>query len=520
VISTTKAYAYDDFTAEGQSALKRSYVMKQQDAITTVETNGIEPIPNAERHASVFDFLRVQWGGSNTLSSAMLGSFPIIFGLSFYQALSATVLGIVIGAIILAPMGVFGPLTGTNNAVSSSAHFGVVGRIVGSFLSLLTAICFFSLSVWSSGDALIGAICRIFNLEQAEWMFAIAYGVFALSVLAICIYGFNFMLFINKIAVTSASVVFVVGFYAFQSDFHADFAGSGLTMNSDGFWPLFIGATLIVMSNPISFGAFLGDWTRYLPEKTSRTKIIGATLIAQLCTLLPFIFGLITTAVIAEKAPDFIASMNYTGGLLNVSPSWFFIPLILLALIGGMSTGTTSLYGTGLDFSSVFPGLTRVQATIFIGVISIIIVFVGRFSFSLVSSITTFVTLIIVTTTPWMVIMMIGFISHKGVYLKDELQVFNRGKTGGAYWYYKGWNLRGMFAWIPSAIIALLTVNMPGQFVGPLGDLANGIDISLLVALILPAIVYPILLMIFPEQALNEQTMDALNTDSEVGSYE
>lgn len=468
-------------------------------SITEPELNGIEPITEQERNASVFDFLRLQWGGANTLSSAMLGSFPIIFGLSFYQALAATIAGIFIGALILAPMGIFGPNTGTNNAVSSSAHFGVVGRIVGSFLSLLTAICFFSLSVWSSGDALVGAICRIIDVQPNEWMFAIAYGVFAVSVLIVCIYGFQFMLLVNKIAVTLATVVFAVGFFAFGDQFHSGFAGAGMHVGDAGFWAIFIGATLIVMSNPISFGAFLGDWTRYLPSQTSRIKIILATLVAQGFTLLPFIFGLVTTAVIAEKAPEFITSMNYTGGLLTVSPSWFFLPLILLALIGGMSTGTTSLYGTGLDFSSVFPELSRIKATILIGLLSIMIIFVGRFAFSLVASITTLVTLIIVTTTPWMVIMTIGYITRRGFYLKDDLQVFNRGQSGGAYWFYHGWNLRGMFAWIPSAAIALMTVNIPGQFVGPLGDLANGIDISLIVALLLPAITYPILLLAFPE---------------------
>jgi purine-cytosine permease-like protein len=56
-----------------------------------------------------------------------------------------------------------------------------------------------------------------------------------------------------------------------------------------------------------------------------------------------------------------------------------------------------------------------------------------------------------------------------------------------------------MSAWIPSAAIALMTVNIPGQFVGPLGDLAYGIDVSLIVALLLPAITYPILLIAFPE---------------------
>ena len=78
-------------------------------------------------------------------------------------------------------MAIFGPLNGTNNAVSSSAHFGVVGRIVGSFLSLLTAIAFFSISVWSSGDAVVGAAHALFGVNESEGLFAAAYGVFAVT---------------------------------------------------------------------------------------------------------------------------------------------------------------------------------------------------------------------------------------------------------------------------------------------------------------------------------------------------
>lgn len=66
------------------------------------------------------------------------------------------------------------------------------------------------------------------------------------------------MLLVNKVAVTLATVVFAVGFFsAFGDQFHAEFAGAGMHVGDAGFWATFIGATLIVMSNPISFGAFL-----------------------------------------------------------------------------------------------------------------------------------------------------------------------------------------------------------------------------------------------------------------------
>jgi purine-cytosine permease-like protein len=164
-----------------------------------------------------------------------------------------------------------------------------------------------------------------------------------------------------------------------------------------------------------------------------------------------------------------------------------------------MSTGTTSLYGTGLDFSSVIPSLTRVRATALIGLVSIALIFIGRFAFSLVGSINTFVALIVVTTTPWIVIMVEGYIFRRGFYLPDDMQVFNYRKKGGAYWFSNGWNIPAMLAWGTSSAAGVLTMNLPGQFVGWLGHLAGGVDISLLVGLFVPAVLYPLLLMIMPE---------------------
>jgi hypothetical protein len=61
--------------------------------ITTVERHGVERIPDAERDARPLDLFRLTFGGANTFATAFLGSFPILFGLSFWQGLTAMVLG-------------------------------------------------------------------------------------------------------------------------------------------------------------------------------------------------------------------------------------------------------------------------------------------------------------------------------------------------------------------------------------------------------------------------------------------
>jgi purine-cytosine permease-like protein len=55
------------------------------------------------------------------------------------------------------------------------------------------------------------------------------------------------------------------------------------------------------------------------------------------------------------------------------------------------------------------------------------------------------------------------------------------------------------FKVIISAVLALMMVNIPGHFVGSLGDLAGGLDLSILAALVLPAFLYPICLLLAPE---------------------
>ncbi|WP_435742084.1 purine-cytosine permease family protein [Nocardioides sp. SYSU DS0663] len=460
--------------------------------ITEVEQHGIDTIPAHHRHSRPLDLFRIQFGGANTFATVILGTFPILLGLSLWEALAATLLGVVVGALFLMPMGLFGPLTGTNNAVSSGAHFGVRGRIVGSFLSLLTALAFYSISVWVSGDAVVGALVRLTGIEDSDLLRGIVYAVLGAIVIVVVIYGYAFMLLVNKIVVFGNTILIALGAVAYsgQVDLGYDPGPDAYALGS--FWPTFVLSALIVMGNPISFGAFLGDWSRYIPAETSPKRLLGATFSAQLMTLVPFSFGVITATLVSGEA-------DYIVALINASPAWYAALLIVVAFLGGLSTGITSLYGTGLDFSSVFPRLSRVQASLSIGALAFVFILVGRLAFDLIASVNAFIGAIVICTTPWMVIMTIGYVVRRGHYRELDLQVFNQGRTGGAYWFASGVNWRGMAAWIPAAVLGLLFANYPPLIQGPFRNVAGGVDLSLLVAIGVAAVAYLVLIKVFPE---------------------
>ena len=460
--------------------------------VTDVEQHGIDTIPPKHRHSSPLDLFRIQFGGANTFATVILGTFPIILGLSLWEAVAATVLGVLVGATILMPMGLFGPRTGTNNAVSSGAHFGVRGRVLGSFLSLLTAIAFYSISVWVSGDALVGGLVRLAGVNDSDLLRGVIYAVLGAMVIVVVVYGYAFMLLVNKIVVFGNTFLILLGLIAYSGRLDLGYDPGPDAYALGSFWPTFVLSALIVMGNPISFGAFLGDWSRYIPSGTSTKSLLGATLGAQLMTLVPFLFGVMTATLVAGE-------VDYIVALIALSPLWYALVLMVVAFLGGLSTGITSLYGTGLDFSSVFPRLSRVQASLFIGALAFVFILVGRLAFDLIASVNAFIGAIVIATVPWMVIMTIGYVVRRGYYREVDLQVFNQGRTGGAYWFNNGVNWRGMAAWIPAAVLGLLFANYPPLIEGPFRNLAGGVDLSLLVAIGLAAVIYVVLLFLFPE---------------------
>ena len=461
-------------------------------APTMIESYGVEPIPPAARTSTPWDFLRIATGSVLTTATVLLGTLPIALGLSFTAAATAIVVGVLIGALLLAPLASIGQRSHTNNAVSSGAHFGVTGRIVGSILSLLIAITFFTLSVWVCGDAAVAAIGLVAPALATDLTAAVAYGLAALGTFAICIVGYRWLLAANKFLAPAMLILMALGFVALGGQMDFGYPGTG-EYAIGGFWTTWSAALLIVMANPVSYGPFLGDWSRYVPQRFPERHLRIAVVVAQLSSLIPFLFG----AATASLVPDATA---YVTGLVDVSPAWYVAPLIVVLIGGSLGGSVSSLYGTGLDFSSVVPRLNRMQATVAIGAVSIVLVFLGRFVFNLVDTVNAFTTLILVLAAPWVSILLVGYLTRRGHYLVEDLQVFNRGQEGGAYWFTRGYNVRSMVAWGVGAALGLLTANT-ALIAGPLRNIAGGIDVSFFLSFLVSGAVYWIALALFPEPA-------------------
>ena len=92
-------------------------------------------------------------------------------------------------------------------------------------------------------------------------------------------------------------------------------------------------------------------------------------------------------------------------------------------------------------------------------------------------------------TAPWAVIVGIGYLRTGGEYHADDLQVFNRGLTGGRYWYHGGWSWQATVAWAVGSVVGLLMIQTQ-LFMGPLAGVAGGVDVSLIASCLVAGILY------------------------------
>jgi purine-cytosine permease-like protein len=462
-----------------------------------IERRGVDYIPEEERHSSPRNLAAFCIGAQMCFNLFVLGWLPISFGLGWWSSITSITVGLAIGTALYAPMALFGPRTGTNTAVSSGAHFGVVGRLLGTVIAMFIGIGFFGLVVWSGGEALAGCVAKLFDVETGDGLLAAGYAVMGVICVGLAVYGHDKVVAAQKFVTVVVGGCIVIGAFALAGSFDAVPGGHYLL---GSFWSTWILGVITAASVPISYSPFVNDYTRYISrERFSDRNVVWTNGIAMFagCWIVLVAGAYVGTMASVELGP--------IGALVEASPNWYLIPVLIVALVGGVAQGAVCIYGGSLTTSSSLPRLSRPPATLLLGLVGVAIVYLGAFAFDAISLVSAFVVILTIITAPWMVILIMGHIWRRGIYDPRDLQVFNAGLRGGRYWFTGGWNLRAFAAWIPAVLVGFLMAHTT-EYTGPWADWANGIDISIPVAMVIAAVIYAIALRVFvePPEVLGE----------------
>jgi purine-cytosine permease-like protein len=332
------------------------------------------------------------------------------------------------------------------------------------------------------------------GLPNNDLTMGVAYAVIALVCVVVAVYGHASMVAVQRLLVPIAGMLLFVGIFIYMPHFSASFPNGKLLLGA--FWPTWLLAVTVTAITSYGYAPFISDWTRYIsPAKHSPAAIMGATWIGTFVGMtIPLTFGAFTAVATASVNGDWVT------GIVTMAPTWYLVPLVVMGVVGSFGQGTICLYGSGLDFASLIPGLKRPVATLVLSMVALLLVYLGTMVWNAESSLTAFLQVDSVVMASWLAIVLVGHYKHGGYYNVHDLQVFNRGEAGGVYWYTGGWNLRALSAFVVSSVFGALALQC-NFYTGPLSNLAGGVDLSWISALLMGGVLYYVLLMFAPEHA-------------------
>jgi len=243
--------------------------------LLTVETRGIEPVPDAERTGHPRSLFTI-WMGANcqfaTLTTGVLAT--AVFGLSFWQAVGAIALGTSLGALLLAAFSLGGPRFGLPQMVQSRRAFGFFGNFAPAGLNFAVALSYFA----------VNTILGVFALQVLFGLsFALGLVVLIVVQVPIAIVGHHLIHVVERwlslllILMFAALSIYgfgkghtTVGFNAKAADAVGGFSGAFILMVSVSF------------SYAIGWVGYASDYSRYLPRATAPRRVTTPVFLAML----------------------------------------------------------------------------------------------------------------------------------------------------------------------------------------------------------------------------------------------
>ena len=325
-----------------------------------LELNGTNVIHESERQGKASSLFWPWCGANVSLLALSYGSFFLGFGISFWQATAAAILGTVLSFLLVGVSSLAGKKSNAPTMVLSRATFGVKGSMIPGFLSYLVfvgwEIVLISLATLATGTVFM----RLGNLDHNTAMvigFVIAVGL----TVSAGVLGFAVIMRIQR--VLTIVTIAMTGVYISLTIGEVDW--TVISALPSGSAQGFIGA-MIFGATGIGLGWVnaAADYSRYLPRSTSSKSVIGWTVFgASIVPITLVIYGAALSA--SNKDLSEAIAGDPIGALTTILPSWYLIIFALVAILGLVGGAILNLYSSGLTLISIgLPVKRHVAASI------------------------------------------------------------------------------------------------------------------------------------------------------------
>jgi nucleobase:cation symporter-1, NCS1 family len=439
---------------------------------TLVEPGGIESIPLDRRHCSPWQLLAT-WSGPNLeFATVFVGVIAVaFFGLGFWQAVAAMVLGNVLGCITQGVLSSWGPRDGVAQMVLGRVAFGTRGNILPAALNTVMA----GLG-WFATNSVSGAFALTTLTGLPVWLSLL---VIVVLEVAVAFIGHDLVQLFERYATIVLGVIFLLATVAVLS------SGSlGAGANGKPGAATFAGITLTVSA---AFGYSAGwnpyatDYSRYLPASASRRATGLAAGIGNFVSCTVLMIAGAAAATLAHFNPD-DPTTSFTAA--EAMPVWIGKLTLLAIAVGAVAANALNIYSGAMSFLAAgvrIPfALRRAIVAVGFGVIGFFIALAA--SADPKGTYENFLLVIAYWIAPWLGVVLTDRYLRRGTRLAEFLGDDAR---------YTNW--AGFIAFVVALVVSVALFSNQTLYVGALAKDSGIGDLTPFVGFVLAALFYVLL---------------------------
>ena len=381
------------------------------------EFNDINFIGESERRGKASD-LFWPWAGANvSLLALSYGAFFLGFGISFWQATIAAVIGTVGSFALVGVSSLAGKRSSAPTMTLSRAAFGVKGNLLPGLLS------YFVFVGWETVLVSLATLATGTVLERATSLdrnIALVLGFLIAASLTIFggVLGHPVIMKLQRwiTGITVVATVTYIGLTLDEVNWDSVFAiKAGSTAG-------LIGAIIFAITGiGLGWVNSAADYSRYLPRSVSSRAVFGWTVLgASIVPIVLVIYGSALSGS-SKELSDAIA-MDPIGALTQLLPIWFLIPFALVAILGLVGGAILDLYSSGLTLISIGVKVKRPVAAAIDGTIMLFgTIYIVWFASNFFMPFQGFLITLGVPVAVWSAIFVADVVLRKRDYVEAEL---------------------------------------------------------------------------------------------------
>ena len=316
--------------------------------LNSIEPHGTNFISESERHGTARSLFWPWAAGNVSLLALSYGAFFLDFGISFWQATWAAIIGTVGSFLLVGVSSLAGKRSNAPTMTLSRAAFGVKGNVLPGLLSYLIFVGWETVLVSLATLAAQTVFARLGHINHNV---AGILGFIAAAGLTVFggVLGFHTIMKIQR-WLTSATIILTIGYIALtihKVNWHA------VQSIHAGSKAGFVGAMILgVTGIGLGWVNSAADYSRYLPRKTSTGGVIFWTVFgSSLVPIILVVYGALLAG--SSKSLSDAISADPIGALTTILPTWYLIPFAFVAILGLVGGAILDLYSSGITLVSI-----------------------------------------------------------------------------------------------------------------------------------------------------------------------